>query len=298
MRRSAALARIGLAPVAALAACSRDARSGSVPVTSGSPQFPTAFGAQIYSSDDIAQTVALLAACGSRLLRVTASEDFTHFDALFAAASRHGIRLIVISEYAPQPVDSAAYAAKAAAFQQRYAAYAPIWELWNEPNLAAYWGAPPDVAAYSALALATAAALRAAGAREILSGGTSGVDVGWLYGLRVRGVLDAVTGCAVHSYEPPAAAQNAYIQALSLMPPGVRVYTTETCVPSDYDQSSFFREMWYLHRELSLPVMVWCEFRDGTAGPSPPYTDPYGLVTAGYQPKDVYYAVQRLAAGG
>jgi hypothetical protein len=52
--------------------------------------------------------------------------------------------------------------------------------------------------------------------------------------------------------------------------------------------------MWYLHRELSLPMLVWCEFRDGTAGPHPPYTDPMGLVTANYAPKNVYYTAQSL----
>ncbi len=291
MNRSRALAGLALVPAAALAACTREG-AGSVVPTAGSPLHPTAFGAQIYPADDVAQTVALLAACGSTLLRITASDDFAHFDALFAAASAHGIRPIVISDYAPQPVDLTAYAAKAVAFQRRYAAYDPLWELWNEPNLAQYWGAAPDVSAYAALAISTARALRDAGAREILSGGTSGVDVSWLYQLRLRGVFDAVTGCAVHSYKPPGMAQSEYIQALSLMPPGVRIYTTEACVSSYYDQTAFFRQMWDVHRELGLPAMVWCEFRDGTAGPRPPYTDPYGLVGPDYGPKNVYYAAQ------
>jgi hypothetical protein len=292
MKRAEALASIGLASAAALAACTRSYAGGSIPSAAGSPLHPTAFGAQIYPSDDIARTIALLAACGSTLIRVTASDDFAHFDALFAAASARGIRVIAISDYAPQPVDLAAYAAKAVAFQQRYAAFAPIWELWNEPNLATYWGAPPDVRAYAALAISTATALRGAGAREILSGGISGVDAAWIYNLRVRGVFDACTGCGVHSYDPPARAQSAYLQAVTLLPPGVRIYTTEACVSSYFDQTSFFRGMWDVHRELSLPAMVWCEFRDGTAGPQPPYTDPYGLVSADYAPKPVYAAVQ------
>jgi len=293
MKRSEALAGIALATIAALPACAPT--STGIVETKGSPLHPTTFGSQLYPPDDIGQAVPLLAACGSKLLRVTANNtNFPYFDALFAAATEHGMRVILISQYATQPVDLTAYAADAVAFHRRYAAHNPIWELWNEPNLAAYWLAPPDRNAYANLAIATATALRNAGAREILSGGTSGIDVSWLYDLRLRGVFDVVTGCAVHSYKKPAQALNDYIQAMSLMPLGVDIYTTEACVVTSSGQSSFFQDMWYLHRYLSLPVLVWCEFRDGTAGPIAPYTDPMGLVTADYLPKDVYYTAQAL----
>jgi hypothetical protein len=282
-----------MAPLAALSACAQS--SSGIPATNGSPLHPTAFGSQIYPADDIEQAVSLLAACGGKLLRVGAdSDNFAYFDALFAAAAAHGMRAIVISDYASQPVDLVAYAANAASFHRRYAAYDPIWELWNEPNLAYYWRAPPDVDAYAKLAIATATALRDAGARDVLSGGTSGIDVNWIYGLRVRGVFDAVTGCAVHSYTNPNDAVHAYLQARSLLPPGVDIHTTEACVVDSGGQPSFFRDMWNAHRYLGLPTLVWCEFRDGTAGPAPPYSDPMGLVTADYQRKPVYYTAQSL----
>lgn len=293
MKCSDALAAIAVAPLAALPACGRGING--IVETKGVATSPTAFGSQLYPSDDLAQTIPLLAACGGKLLRVTANDaSFSYFDALFAAATAHGMRVILISQYAPQPVDPAAYAADAAAFHRRYAAHDPIWEIWNEPNLAAYWGAPPDRYAYAKLAIATATALRTAGARDILSGGTSGVDVSWVYDLRKSGVFDVVTGCAVHSYKKAAKALNDYIQAISLMPPGISIYTTEACVVTSSDQPTFFREMWDLHRYLGLPAMVWCEFRDGTAGPNPPYTDPLGIVTPDYLPKPVYYTAQSL----
>jgi hypothetical protein len=50
--------------------------------------------------------------------------------------------------------------------------------------------------------------------------------------------------------------------------------------------------MWYLHREFNLPTMVWCEFRDGGAGDSPPFNEAYGLVDPSYNPKAVYTAAQ------
>jgi hypothetical protein len=293
MRRSEALAGIALAPIAALASCAQNLNG--IVSTQGVPQHPTAFGCQLYPSDDIGVTLPLLAALGNKLLRITANNAaFAYFDTVFAAAAAHGMRVIVISQYASQPVDLTAYAADAVAFHKRYAAYNPIWELWNEPNLAAYWGASPDRVAYAKLAIATATALRNAGAREILSGGTSGIDVTWLYDLRLNGVFDVVTGCAVHSYKKPTKALNEYLQAVSLMPSGIAIYTTEACVVTSSGQPSFFRDMWDVHRYLGLPAMIWCEFRDGTAGPNPPYNDPMGLVTADYTRKDVYYAAQGL----
>jgi hypothetical protein len=290
MRRSEALAGIALAPFSALAACAPNL--SGITQTKGLPQHPTAFGSQLYPSDDVGRAVALLAACGSTLLRVTASDDLAYFDGVFAAASAHGMRVIMISPYASQPVDVKAYAANAAAFHRRYATYDPMWEIWNEPNLLTYWGAPPNVDAYSVLAIATAKALRDAGARDVLSGGTSGVDVNWLYNMRTRGVFDAVTACAVHSYKKPAYALNEYLQAISLLPPGTAIYTTEACVVTNNDQVTYFQDMWDLHRQLSLPALVWCEFRDGSAGLNPPYNDPMGLVTSEYVRKRVYFTAQ------
>jgi hypothetical protein len=295
MRRSEALLGLAVAPFSALAACAPTVSSG-IMQTDGLPGRPTAFGSQLYPSDDLTHAIALLAACKSTLLRVTASADFAYFDALFAAAQANGMRVIVISEYASQPVDVGAYAANAVAFQRRYAAFNPMWEIWNEPNLQSYWGVPPDVGAYSTLAIATAKALRAVGARDVLSGGTSGVDVNWIYGLTTHGAFDALTGCAVHSYENPETAINRYLQASSLVPRGIQLYTTEACVTTDLDEVSFFRNMWWLHRQLSLPALVWCEFRDGTAGLDPPYSNPMGLVTSTYAPKPVYYTAQSTLA--
>lgn len=295
MTRSKALAGIALTPIVASGCASN---LSGLAATKGSPSRPTAFGSQLYPGDDVRQAISLLAACGATLLRATADgTQLPYFDSLFALAAQHGMRVILISDYAPQPVDVAAYAASAAAFHRRYAAFDPIWELWNEPNLAAYWHAPPNLDAYAQLAIATAKALRDAGAREVLSGGTSGVDTDWIYGLHVRRVFDVATGCAVHSYKPPAQALNEYLQAISLLPGGVPLHTTEACVVTSNGQPAFFRDMWNLHRDLGLPTMVWCEFRDGTAGPYPPYTDPMGLVTPDYGRKAVYYTAQSLVLG-
>lgn len=248
----------------------------------------------VYSEDNIERAVSLILGCGGRIARVSLNDSLDFVDAFFAAAAPAGIRVILISPYATQPVDVNAYAAQCAAIQQRYAQYNPIWELWNEPNLEFYWGANPNATAYTHLAIATATALRAAGAIDVWSGGTSGIDLAWTKTMISMGAFEVMNGCAVHTYEEPCTQYGQYSLLLPLMPSGVEVHTTETCVPSTQDQPSFLQQMWYIHRGLGLPTVVWCELRDGTAGHAGAYTLPYGLVYADYVPKPVYYVAQTL----
>ncbi len=263
----------------------------------GSLRRPTSFGAQVYEGDAVARSVALIAGCGGRYVRVSSQVSVAYLDALVAAAATRGLRTIILSAYAAQPVDVHAYAADAAAMQLRYGAANPVWEIWNEPNLPQYWGAAPNVADYLRLLTATAGALRAVGASDVWTGGTSGVDLNWIYNLVIGGAFRFANGCAVHSYKTPGFARTEYIQAVSLVPTGVSVHTTEACVATGYgDQVDYFRQMWYLHRELNLPTMIWCELRDGSAGSTGPDSYPYGLVTSSYAIKTVYAAAAATIA--
>jgi hypothetical protein len=291
MRRRDMLKLVAGSSLAALASCNDGAPT--VTFESGSVLKPTAFGSQVYQSDDVARSVGLLAAVGAKYVRVSVNAPLAFLDSLVGAATARGLRVILLSSYASQPIDLASYARAAAQLQTRYASADPVWEIYNEPNLAQNWGGPPDVFAYLALLAATSTALRAAGAGDIWTGGTSGVDLSWIYNLVARGAFRWATGCAVHSYKPPGFARTEYIQAVSFLPPGVGLHTTETCIASSVgSQSEFFRQMWYLHRELNLPTMIWCEFRDGTAGHDGPSSLPYGLVAPDYSIKSVYAAAQ------
>ncbi|MGZ3562919.1 MAG: hypothetical protein ACXVAS_13875 [Vulcanimicrobiaceae bacterium] len=266
-----------------------------MPASVGVPSKPTLFGSQVYAQDDIERALALISGCGGTLVRVALNGNLDYPDAVFAAAARKNMRVILLSQALAQPVNVEAFAADCAKIQQRYAQYDPIWEIWNEPNLAFYWGAQPNVDDYSRLAIKTGKALRAAGARDIWSGGISGVNLWWIYHMKLRGVFDVMNGCAVHSYKIPCTAYTEYAQSLSLVPPGVPIHTTETCVPSSSkDQADFLRQMWYIHRSLGLPTMIWCELRDGTAGTMGAYTFPYGLVYPDYTLKPAYYAAESL----
>lgn len=267
-----------------------------VPLVQGLASKPTAFGITIYSQDSIERATSLAVGCGARVLRVGFTGDLDYTDAIFAAAAAAGLRLILISPYADQPVNAASYAATCVSVQQRYAKYNPIWELWNEPNLENYWGAPPDVNAYTALAIPTAKALRAAGATDVWSGGTSGIQLAWTKTMVALGAFDVMTGCAVHTYYDACVNLDAYWQLAPMLPAGIEIHTTETCIPSTQDQPDFLRQQWYVHRAVGIPTMVWCELRDGTAGTSGQYTLPYGLVDVNYTPKPAYYVAQSLTS--
>src|SRR5579884_1365382 len=303
MRRAAALRVIGQVLTASFfAGCGNKLTCSQypVPASTGSPATPTRFGSQIYASDDLERVLGLLAGCGGTMVRIEIADNLPFSDAVLAAAAARGIRVILLSPRMPQPVNVESYAQTCAALQVRYAAYDPVWEIWNEPNLGQYWLGTPDVDDYSRLALAAGKALRAAGARDVWSGGTSGAAVTWNERLRSNGVFDVLNGCAVHFYDPACESFNEYLYLRARLP-GIQFHTTETCVPSSSqgrpaDQAGFLREMWYIHRMLGIPTMVWCEFRDGTAGHSGSFAYPYGLVDANYTRKESYFTARDLIA--
>jgi hypothetical protein len=294
MRRFAALQLLGGAFVtASLSAC--DAAGCTIPIPlAKAAASHTSFGSQIYAEDDIDRALALIAGCGGSLIRIGLTSDLDFADAVFAAARQRSMRVLLLTNAVPQPVDVAKFATANAAIQRRYAPYDPVWEIWNEPNLAFYWGAQPNVSDYVRVAIETAKALRAAGANDVWTGGTSGIDFNWIIALKRLGAFDVMNGCAVHSYEDPCSAYNHYSLLVNMVPSGVQIHTTETCLSSTFDQGAFLRQMWYIHRDLGLPTMIWCELRDGTAGKSGIFAYPYGLVNANYAPKPAYAVAQSV----
>lgn len=296
MRRASAIRLLGGFVTVSLAGCDSLDCSIPVPLLNGSSTGPTTFGSQIYVQDDVERSLALIAGCGGSIVRIQINGKQDFADAVFAAAARRGMRVLVVTDFAKQPVDVAAFAAATAAVQQRYAHYDPIWEIWNEPNLAFYWGEEPNVPGYTRLAIETAKALRAAGAHDVWTGGTSGLDLEWISKIKALGIFDYMNGCAVHSYEDPCLAQSHYGMLVGLVPKNIPIHTTETCISSPSTQSDFLREMWYIHRELGIPTMIWCELRDGTAGTKGQFAFPYGLVYKNYNLKPIYLVAQQIIA--
>ncbi len=153
--------------------------------------------------------------------------NWAPFDRAVAAAHARGLKVLGVLSYAPRwarrppsagvaPFDTAAFAAFAGTSARHFGSRGvDHWEVWNEPNLERFWGAPPDALAYSKALLAASAAIRAAhpGA-TVLSGGlapaTDAADgsevapltfVAAMYAAGADAAFDAL---AVHPYSYPA----------------------------------------------------------------------------------------------
>ena len=75
------------------------------------------------------------------------------------------------------------------------------WEIWNEPNHYAYWGGPPDAAAYGRLVRLTAARIKAAQPGAIIiAGALAGLDPKFVAGFLAEDTARAVDVVSFHNY--------------------------------------------------------------------------------------------------
>lgn len=165
-------------------------------------------------------------------------------DRIAGALAARGLRWLPVLGYAvpwsttvagtdkAAPADPAAFAAFGAMVAARYGPGGAFWaehpelaplpveavEVWNEPNIPAYWRPAPDPAAYAALYLATREAVhRAAPGVTVIAGGLSpyGDPDGFLRAMHaarpdLAGRLDAV---GLHPYSPTPAGVIALVAA-------------------------------------------------------------------------------------
>ena len=111
-------------------------------------------------------------------------------DRVVDEARERGLALIMVVAYAPQwaqapgcevgtcpPADPTAIAPFARAAAERYADRGVLaWEIWNEPNVAGFWGPQVDPAAFTRLLRSASDAIRAVDAHAtVLLGGLASV---------------------------------------------------------------------------------------------------------------------------
>jgi hypothetical protein len=109
----------------------------------------------------------------------------------------------------PGSIEPDVYGAFAGAVADRFCGRIDEFEVWNEPNLDAFWKPAPDPARYALLLEAAHDAVKAAcpGARVLLGGQSSAdadLDNGWWFlkelGAAFPGVCSAFDALAVHPY--------------------------------------------------------------------------------------------------
>jgi len=197
--RAARLLALGglLTAVALTATASASGSSGSN--SFGPNMFGISAGGDLQNED--AQTLGRdlddIAAVGSRWVRIDinwgviqasgpSSYNWTPFDRVVKGATDRGLRVVAVIQrtpswarpagasgsYGPNPELYAAFAAKAV---QRYAAMGVhTYEVWNEPNIVAFWTPAPDVADYTELLKAAYPAIKGADPdATVLTGGTA-----------------------------------------------------------------------------------------------------------------------------
>ncbi|MCX7683525.1 MAG: O-antigen ligase family protein [Anaerolineae bacterium] len=102
----------------------------------------------------------------SRIVQAEGHFDWSVPDRIFAALSRYPqLRPVVVLDDAPPtpPADPERFAAFARAFASRYSHQVDVYQVWDEPNLAAHWGGGPvSPPAYADLLARVARAIRAA----------------------------------------------------------------------------------------------------------------------------------------
>jgi hypothetical protein len=186
--------------------------------------------------------------------------DWSFADRIAGALAAHGLRWLPIIDYSAPwaqsipgqdhspPTSPAAYAAYAAAFAQRYGSAGSFWqthpdlqpepvdtyEIWNEPDNAAFWSPAPDAAAYAGLYARARDAIGAVqpGARVIVGGLTHPRTFLRAMLAADPALRDQIDGVGIHPYGPTPgrilqSIRGARLELDSLGLTGVPLYVTE-----------------------------------------------------------------------
>jgi len=198
---------------------------------------PQGVGMNIHFTRDHERDLDLIAAAGCKFIRMDfgwggterkkGEYNWADYDELTANLEKRGMRAIYILDYSnplyeetvvsknpltgkeqkdlasPQhPESVAAFARWAAASARHFTGRRIIWEIWNEPNIS-FWKPKPDAKQYSALALATAKAVREADSNATIIGpATSEVPVKFIEEFFTAGALAYLDAVSVHPYRP------------------------------------------------------------------------------------------------
>lgn len=154
--------------------------------------------------------------------------DWSRYDRMIAAANRHGLNMLPILAYTPTWARQQACAAdfqcapadpnKFAAFAHEAAIrYAPLgiktWEIWNEPNINAFWLPSPNATAYTDLLKASYTAIKNADPQaKVISGGLSPAENtpghiaprDFLTAMYLSGAKNYLDAVGYHPYSFPA----------------------------------------------------------------------------------------------
>jgi hypothetical protein len=357
--QSTKVRRVGtaLAIVALIAGCGGHQKPKPPPPPAPAPglgDFVGIYSDDVFFGDDAykSATLARERQAGIGLIRQPfAWSDFERdpqpFDAFVGAAARDGIRVLPVvlgpepgaapatGGMAP-PRDVSTYAAYAAALENRYGPQGsfwsshgdvpklPIrsWQIWNEPNIPAFWASGPDPAAYAKLLEAAGRAIREIDPHaEIVTAGLPTSHLGvpaakFLQGMYDAGASGAFDEVAVHAYaHTPAGVLNRASEAKQVIDrngDNARLWITEfgwgtggkpgpLTVTDDQQAKNIADTIALLNRErqhLHLRGFVVFQWRDPKPFPGRRDIWPYyaGLLDANGNPKPSLAAFEKAVS--
>jgi hypothetical protein len=186
-----------------------------------------------------------------------------------------------------------------------------IWEIWNEPNIS-FWKPKANVTNYSALALATCKAVRAADPKATIIGpAISGFGPAFMEKFLASGVLEYLNGVSVHPYrdykKPPETAGADYAKLRALIDryapaskkgklpilSGEWGYATHERGLSLETQAAFAARQQLANLLHNVPLSIWYDWQND--GPDPKEREHnFGVVFGDLKPKPAYLALQTL----
>jgi hypothetical protein len=303
---------------------------------------PAGAGVNIHFIAGHGRDLKMIAAAGFKFVRMDfdwatteprkGEYDWSQYDALNGDLERNGLRPYYILDYSsplyeevhtstnpithqvesavasPQhPESVAAFSRWAAAAAVHFHGRGVIWEIWNEPNIS-FWKPAPDVGQYSALALATARAIRHADPQACIVGPTtSGFDWNFLEAVFKSGLLKYLDAVSVHPYrgKPPETAGpdfarlrrliDQYAPAGSTIPiiSGEWGYSTCTKGVSQERQASYLARQQLSNLLNGVPLSIWYDWKND--GEDAAYNeDNFGTVDYDLKPKSAYLAMQAM----
>ncbi len=255
--------------------------------------------------------------------------DWVKFDRAVAVASARNIdvigKLVYSADWASSappgtasadiryypPADLREYTEYVRETVNRYKGTVKVWEVWNEPNIPAFWKPSPDPFAYAQMLRATYDVIKAVQPDAVvLNGGLAGFSESFL-----QPAIDAGSpfdGLAIHTYVNGAPEQSILStwltgaeSFLARKAPGKGIWITEagwsTCTEcSLVSRVTEGQQAEYLSRAMvqaaGAGIRAFSWFSLTEFGPSGSLLDNYGLVEAGGRTKPAYLAFSRTAA--
>ena len=318
------------------------AKSGEIP----EPVLPAGVGVNIHFVTGRAKDLDLIAAAGFKFVRMDfhwegietrkGEYHWAGYDELLANLEKRGLRAVLILDYShhlyeesvtsPNPITGeahkniaspqhpesiAAFARWAAAAAKHFQGRHVLWEIWNEPN-GNFWSPKPDAQQYTALALATARAIREADPQATIIGpASSGFPWEFLETFLKSGVLEDLDAVSVHPYRspqtPPETAASDYEKLRAMIEryatpakkgripilSGEWGYSTHTRGVSLETQAAFAARQQLANLLDGVPLSIWYDWQNDSTDPNENEHN-FGTVLPDLTPKPAYVAIQTL----